>query len=308
MTSYSVHFATLIIILVFAPTAVIYTQEIDFNIYEDNEDVNAEDGEPNFDIFEDVEIEYSEPDFDIYDDADIITYEEPDLNFFEGEKTEDAKPSNGPILVFNEGAAASWLTRIVKKTERSNFVFKDFLIGLYLRMDLENIKPVTPMLRLAVYYPFSSTFNDVPQYPNIPIHYAFDINTGIKFNFLDYKYFRMNLGPAVHLFFLNSERWNYLDIGLAAFLGIEAPLTKNWTFLLGGIASFDNGNLGGNRQMEPFDTVYQYQVEAGVRYSKKFANKTFLFARKPKLVEPSVQEPSAVQPGEIEMGETFLVR
>jgi len=243
MTFYSIYFVPLLIVLVFVPTAAIYAQETNTDIYESNEDIETEENNV---------------------------------------ETEDEKKLNRPFVVFSEGAAASWLTRIVKQTERSNFVFKDFMVGLYFRMDLENIKYITPMLRLAAYYPLNSTFNDVPQFPNVPLHYALDFNTGVKFDILEFDYFRLNLGPAFHLFFLNSERWNYLDIGVTAFVGMEVPLTRNWTFLCGGIASFDNGNLGGNRQMEPFDIAYQYQVEAGVRYSKKMPNSTFLFAKKPR--------------------------
>jgi len=207
---------------------------------------------------------------------------------------EDRKTSTSSFLVFNEGAASSWLTRIVQKTERSNFVFEDFLVGMYCRIDLENNKDVTPMARVAVYYPMTQTFNRVPQYPKNPLHFSADLNIGAKYDLFNYDYFRMNLGLAVHLFFLNAERWNYLDLGAAAFLGMELPLTKNWSFLCGGFASLDNGNLGGNSRMEPFDIVYQYQIEIGVRYSKKLANKTFLFGKKP---QPAV-----------EMGESFLLR
>jgi len=236
MKFYNGCFVTLLIILVFAPTAAIYAQENDIDTNEDIE-------------------------------------------------TKDDKNSNRPYIVLNEGVASSWLTRIVKKTERSNFVFEDFLVGLYCRVDLENIKYVTPIARLAVYYPMTQTFNKVPQLPKNPLHYSLDLNIGIKFDILDLEYFRLNLGPALHLFFLNAERWNYLDLGGTVFLGMEVPLTKNWTFLCGGFASLDNGNLGANRRMEPFDIAYQYQIEIGVRYSKKITNRTFLFAKKPQAIE-----------------------
>jgi len=244
MTIYSVGFAILLVILVFAPTVAIYAQEIDIDDYED---------------------------IDIDADQDI--------------KAEEGETPTWPFIVFNEGLAASWLTRIVKQTERSNFVFKDFLVGLYLRVDLENYKLLNyfkPETRLAVYYPMVSTFNDFPQQPNIPLHYAIDFNTGLMLDILNFEYFRLNAGLALHLFFLNSERWNYLDLGGSAFVGTEVPLAKYWTFLAGGSASLDNGNLGGNRKMEPFDIVYQYQIEIGVRYSKKLANRTFLFPIRPR--------------------------
>jgi len=315
MTFYSVCYVTFLIILVFVPTAAVHAQE---NGFDTDKDVETEDGEtdlyayedadfeayedPDFDIYDDADLyayedydfeSYEEPDFDIYDDTDLVVFEEPDFDIYDDTKPKDVKTSNRPFIVFNEGAAASWLTRIVKQTDRSNFVFSDFLVGLYLRMDMENIKIVTPLLRLAVYYPLNSTFNDFPQLPKIPLHYSADLNTGVKFDIFDFKYFRLDLGVAIHLFFLNAERWNYLDLGAAAFLGMELPLTRRWTFLCGGFASLDNGNLGGNSLMEPFDIVYQYQIEIGVRYSKKLANRTFLFAKKPQTEE---------------IGESFLLR
>jgi len=266
MKFYNGCFVTLFIILVFAPAAAIYAQENDFDTYED---IEIEDDEPDFDIYDYAEIEDDESDFYIYDYVE----------------TKDNETSNRPFIVYNEGAASSWLTRIVKQTKRSNFVFDDFLVGLYLNVDLENIKYITPTVRLAVYYPMISTFNKVPQYPKDPLHYGVDLNAGLKLDILEFEYFRLDMGLALHLFFLNAERWNYLNLGASVFLGMEVPLTKGWTFLCGGSASLDNGNLGGNHRMEPFDIAYQYQVEAGVRYSKKLANKTFLFVKKPQTME-----------------------
>jgi hypothetical protein len=187
-------------------------------------------------------------------------------------------PSDGKLFVtFNWGAAASWLTRIINQKERSNFVFNDFLAGLYFETDLHNVKYVTPMIRLTAYYPITSTFNEMPQKPNTPLHFGADMLAGIKFGLIDTPYIRADAGIALHLFFLNADRWNYVDLGGAAVAGIELPLTQRWTILIGGGASVDNGNLGGNRQMEPFDVVYQYQVNLGARYSKKKQNTASAF-------------------------------
>jgi len=95
----------------------------------------------------------------------------------------------------------------------------------------------------------------------------------------------LNAGPAAHLFFLNSERWNYFDLGAAAFVGMELPITQRWTLICNGFASLDNGNLGDNRNMEPFDIAYQYQIDIGVRYSKKLENRTSLFPGNPPAQE-----------------------
>jgi hypothetical protein len=183
-------------------------------------------------------------------------------------------------LLFSEGVTCSWLTRIIKQTGRSNFVFEDFLAGPYFRMDLHTPKNITPMLRVAVLYPLISTFNKFPQKPKTPLHFGADMNLGANFNIFNFPYFRLNAGPAAHLFFLNSDRWNYWELGAAAFVGMELPISQSWTLICNGFASLDYGNLGDNRNMEPFDIAYQYQVDIGVRYSKKMINKTSLFPGK----------------------------
>jgi len=181
------------------------------------------------------------------------------------------------FLVFSEGVACSWLTRIIKQTGRSNFVFDDFLPGLYFRMDLHTTKNITPMVRIAALYPAISKFNQFPQLPKNPVHFGVDMNLGVNLNLLEFAYFRLNAGPAMHLFFLNSDRWNYFELGAAAFVGMELPIAQRWTLICNGFASVDNGNLGDNRNMEPFDIAYQYQIDIGVRYSKKLENRTSLF-------------------------------
>jgi hypothetical protein len=200
-----------------------------------------------------------------------------------GASAQEGKPAfsdSRPFVTFSEGATCSWLTRIIKQNGRNNFVFDDFLPGLYFRTDLHVIKYVTPMVRVAALYPLISTFNQFPQKPKTPLHFGGDMNCGLKFDILDFKYFRMNAGPALHLFFLNADRWNYFEIGASAFAGMELPLSKGWTLLCNGYASIDNGNLGNNRVMEPFDIAYQYQVDIGVRYSTKLKNRASLFSGK----------------------------
>jgi len=191
-------------------------------------------------------------------------------------KTGEADPGNRIFFTLNQGTTVSWLTRIIKQSGRSNFVFRDFLPGLYLNVELHNIKYVTPALRVAAYYPLTSTFNYVPQKPNTPLHYGADLAAEIRFSPINMKYLRVNIGPALHLFYLNSDRWNYLNGGIAAVAGLELPISSRWTLLADAYASLDNGNLGSNRHMEPFDIVYQYQIDLGFRYSKKKRNDTFV--------------------------------
>jgi hypothetical protein len=184
------------------------------------------------------------------------------------------------FVSFSYGAVASWLTRIIDQTGRSNFVFRDFLPGLYFGAELRNVKYITPMVRLTAYYPLISSFNRVPQKPNSPLHFGIDFYTGFRFGFDIKEFVRLHLGPALHMHFLNAERWNYFNLGAAAVAGLEVPLTRRWTLLVDGIASLDNGNLGANRRMEPFDKVFQYQAGVGCRYSKRMLNEKPLFAKR----------------------------
>ena len=200
----------------------------------------------------------------------------------ESEINLDAGRQDGTDKLFvtiSYGFSASWLTRIVTQTERSNFVFKDFFPGLYLGAELRNIQHITPMIRLTAYYPAVSTFNGMIQKPNTPVHFGADLFTGLRFDY-EKAFFRLHAGPALHLFFLNSDRWNYFDMGAAAVAGVELALSPGWTLLIDGTASFDNGNLGANRKMDPFDVVWQYQIGLGGRYSKKMRNHSPLFAKR----------------------------
>jgi hypothetical protein len=178
-----------------------------------------------------------------------------------------------PFLVLNEGLSAAWMTRIIKQSGRSNFVFRDFMPGLYFGIKTMDMQPLNSVLRLAVYYPAAFTFNGVPQYPVNVLRFALDMFAGINFELDMWRYVRFNLSPGLHLYFQNADRWNYFDVGIAGLAGLELPILKHWTLLVNGIASLDNGNLGTNRNMEPFDIVYQYQIDLGVRYSRRAPNR-----------------------------------
>jgi hypothetical protein len=137
------------------------------------------------------------------------------------------------------------------------------------------------MARISAYYPSLSFFvpdpgfsffNKFPQTPKDFLHYAADLAVGPVFEPNIKDLIRFNLSPGLHVFFQNSDRWNYLHLGAAAQVGIELPISTRWTIYLDGLASLDYGNLGNNRTIEPLDVVYQYQVGLGVRYSKKTPN------------------------------------
>jgi len=185
----------------------------------------------------------------------------------------DPAPQEGdkPFFTFSFGACASWLTRIIFQEERSHFVFRDFMPGLYAGTELRNLRYITPFARLTAYYPLVATFNGMRQDPLLPLHFGIDFLTGIRFSYA-ISSFNFHAAPALHMLFLNSERWDYFNMGAAAVAGVELALLPRWKLLIDGVASIDNGNLGSNRLMEPFDVAYQYQIGLGVRYSGKMPN------------------------------------
>ena len=202
------------------------------------------------------------------------------------ETIEEKKPGRKLYVTFTYGPTASWLTRIIEQTERSNFVFRNFLPGIYFTTELQNLPLITPEVRAAFYYPLLSSFNHVP-YANSPLNFAGDLFAGARFE-IGWGFFRINGGPGLHLLFLSSDRWNYFNMGAALAVGIELALSPGWSLLIDGFASIDNGNLGTNKQMEPFNITYQYQTALGVRYSKKKRNASAIFMGKDKDHPPVI--------------------
>ena len=188
------------------------------------------------------------------------------------------------FLLFDQGATAAWNTRIIKQTERSNFVFGDFLAGLYFTTRTKNFSSLLPVKlpfellgRVAAYYPLSHTFNNYPQPPVNMLNFGVDVFLApvVQINFWDYAYLDIAAGP--HFLYQKSDRWHYVHLGIGGMLGVQMPLARRWTLLLNGMASLDNANLGSNRKMEDYDIAWQYQTSFGFRYSKRAPNvKTYI--------------------------------
>lgn len=186
-----------------------------------------------------------------------------------------------PFIVFNEGVTTSWITRIQEQNGRSNFVFKDFLAGAFFTVETKNMQPLDSFLRVAVYYPLSYKFNDVPQAPKNMLNFAFDIFAAPIFRFNMWEYVRINLGAGLHFLYQMGDRWNYVNLGAGGVATVELPLARRWTILLNGYASIDYGNFGTNRNMEPYNYVWQYQLDIGVRYSRRAENQySYIKSRK----------------------------
>lgn len=178
-----------------------------------------------------------------------------------------------PFITFDEGLCCTWVNRTILQDNRSNFNFQDFLAGAYCTMSTVNMMPLNSMIRLAAYYPLVFTFNEVPQTTKSLFQGGVDLFAGINVNLNMWNYVRFRLSPGMHFLYQYTDRFNYCNLGLAGFASIELPLSLHWTLLLDGIASIDYGNFGSNSTIEPYDVVWQYQLEFGIRYSKKQANK-----------------------------------
>lgn len=195
---------------------------------------------------------------------------------------EDINPITGfplitdkPFVIFDYGISTSWVTRIInqEKYGRSNFNFKDFLVGAYISMQTKFMKPLNSMIRLAGYYPLSFTFNGVPQISKAVLRGSADLFAGILVEFDMWDYLRINFAPGLHFFYQYTDRFNYVHLGAAILSNIELPIAKNWTIKFDGIASLDYANLGSNKDIEIYDICWQYQLDIGFRYSKKAQNK-----------------------------------
>jgi len=178
-----------------------------------------------------------------------------------------------PFVVFNEGFTSAWVTRIVLQEDRSNFVIKDFMPGVCFGFTTHNMRPLNSTVRLAVYYPYASTFNGVPQKAKNVIRYAVDCFAGPVFQPDMWNYVRFNLAPGIHVLYQTGDRFCYIDLGAAALAGVEFPVSRGWTVLLDGLFAVDYGNLGTNAAMEPYDYVWEYQLSLSVRYSVKAPNR-----------------------------------
>ncbi|MDR1788622.1 MAG: hypothetical protein LBR16_09295 [Treponema sp.] len=185
---------------------------------------------------------------------------------------EEAALPKGGAAVFDYGVSGAYVTRIIRQTGRSNFVFEDFMPGLFLSVETTRTRPVNYLFRLSAFYPLAFYFNDIPQDPKNVLRYAVDFFAGPLFEPAPGSVFSLNISPGVHVFMQNTDRWNYVHLGLGALLGAEFPIARRWSAILNVSAAFDYGNIGGNRRMEPLDAAYQYQADIGLRYSRKTEN------------------------------------
>ena len=89
---------------------------------------------------------------------------------------------------------------------RSNFVWQDYQLGLYCEMQTGNMQPFNSIVRAAVYYPFSHTFNGMNQISSQILLYgagrilitSFQMNTItlnlVAVRFLEWNFLLQNTG------------------------------------------------------------------------------------------------------------------
>lgn len=182
--------------------------------------------------------------------------------------------------IYNSGGVA-WasVTRIQKQSTVSNFVWNDKMVGVFYECQSYNLKNFSEwfqlnfMGRMALYYPYRYYFRNIRQFPAQMLVISLDFFTAPCITFSLKDFVRFDLEPGLHLKYQKQDKWKYWNLGPGIKLDAEFPLSPRWTIVLGGMFSWDNGNLGSNRGFRDFDYVWEYQCNFGVRYSKHQQNK-----------------------------------
>lgn len=187
---------------------------------------------------------------------------------------ETSKKAEIPYFYFDieEGLELAQVTRIVLKDDRSNFVFNDTLVGAYVNVKTTGFKFVNPMIKASALMGMGEIFNNM-KVSTSTFNWGADFLAGLdyKFSFWDYAY--LNFAPAFHLLYQDTDRFNYLNMGIAGYASFEMPLAYHWTIALSGQISYDWGNFGSNALLETYDYVWQKSASIGVRYSGRHVNK-----------------------------------
>lgn len=225
----------------------------------------------------------------------------PEKNLFNAETDSDEELNKitgfpeikkKPYIMFNEGIAVSQQTKIITQDKygRSNFVWENSHLGLFVEMQTANMQPFNSLLRLTFYYPVARSFNGMKQMSAQILLYGVDLFYGIMFESDMWKYVRFKFAVGPHFDYHLTDEFHILDLGGGALLGLELPLAWHWTIVVNGLASLDYGNLGSNNKIQPYNVVWQYQFEIGFRFSKKGPNQYSYINSKKRAAEMAAQE------------------
>lgn len=188
----------------------------------------------------------------------------------------------GGKIIFDEGLSYSQVTRIEKMENRSNFVRENMMIGAYFSAQTTGLPLVDFELDIGAYYPFYQAFNGMKQEPKNMLNYSLDGFFGVQKTFKQLKYIYINTALGMHYMYQLTDEYHMHYVGIGAELGCEWPITQNWTLINRNFVSYDNANLGTNKNVQPFDASYHYSIDLGVRYTKRVHNDFPYFKSKAK--------------------------
>lgn len=188
----------------------------------------------------------------------------------------------GGKIIFDEGLSYSQVTRIEKMENRSNFVRENMMIGAYFSAQTTELPLVDFELDIGAYYPFYQAFNGMKQEPKNMLNYSLDGFFGVQKTFKQLKYIYINTALGLHYMYQLTDEYHMHYVGIGAELGCEWPITQNWTLINRNFISYDNANLGTNKNVQPFDAAYHYSIDLGVRYTKRVHNDFPYFKSKAK--------------------------
>lgn len=175
-------------------------------------------------------------------------------------------------ITFNEGASYAQITRLEIIEDRSNFVYENFLVGAFVNAKTDNLWNIDFMIQLGAYYPYYQAYNGMRQFPKNMIAYAFDSYFGAVYSFDKLKYVLIDISLGMHYMYHLTDEYHLNYLGLGTLNTIEFPLTKSWSIINNYFFSYDNANLGSNKNVQKFDASYQYHIDLGVRYTRKAPN------------------------------------
>lgn len=182
-------------------------------------------------------------------------------------------PKKDWFMVFDWGFMLGRVTKIQEQTGKSNFVWKDSLMGGFITANFFELFPVESSLRLQIFYPFLNQFNGMKQFSKQTVVYGVDLFMGPNFEKIFMPNFSVKFTPGIHYMYHISDEyhWHYAGAGLV--LGARYKLGKPFSIMLDGSFTFDNANLGTNKKIRPIDWCWSWQASLGFRYSKKIAGR-----------------------------------
>jgi len=192
--------------------------------------------------------------------------------FAQEAETSKAKVEPWFNVVFDEGVTYGQITRIEKMENRSNFVRETFLAGAFFNVETVDFWLVDFMLQINGYYPFYNAFNGMRQYPKQVLLYAVDGYFGAVYHFDYIKYLPIDLSMGLHYMYQLTDEYHMSYVGLGILQTLKFPLTERWTLVNNYFFSFDDANLGSNKNIQKFEGSYQYHIDIGIRYSGKVLN------------------------------------